>query len=495
MGLFLTTSLPTLKAQQDREQALQALEAEQQQYFKQRFKEEQDYFSERDRAFTQLLRERWRAQPAKAPLAADPMPKRPAQPLVPGTRINSNPVIDTSWRKPPSITVVDTSKIKTKLPRLVQEPLPDTNSKSSLLFTLPFFGQSLSLIKPFETEILPNMPLTSSRIAQWWDRMAKDRKSMLQTLAFRKSAEDLKLKGWPIFQMLKTYSEQLPISTTHQRMLVWYYLNRLGYDAKLGIDGTGAAIVMASTDAEIFGLTFYQENSSGKRFYMIMRNENLPGNRFLTYRPATYDQAARPLEMFDISFELQDPHPSSIQRSFTYAGKNQTYSFQFSRHRMNLLATWPQAAFKVYAKPAPKLLPLVEEIKTKCAHLNNREKVDFLLAMVQNSLAYQTDEAQFGMQRHLFPEETLAMPYSDCEDRSFLFSTLVKMAFNFEVVLLDYPGHVATAVQLGPPNNNDDVLAWKGRPWVVCDPTYLNATSGMSMPEFQKITPEVIALQ
>jgi len=87
------------------------------------------------------------------------------------------------------------------------------------------------------------------------------------------------------------------------------------------------------------------------------------------------------------------------------------------------------------------------------------------------------------------------MPFSDCEDRSFLYATLMKMAFNFDVILVDYPGHVATAVRLGDPNKDDDAFTWKGQTWIICDPTYMNATSGMSMPDFKKVTPEIIALQ
>ncbi len=442
-----------------------------------------------------MLKDRWRAQPVTAPAVVDAMPKRPSQPLVPGTPLKTTAVVDTSWRKPPVSPPLDTSKKSISKILSPEEPAPEPPSKSSILLYLPFFGQSVSLLLPFETKILPAMPLTSSRIAQWWELMSKERNSMLQTMALRKAADELKLKGWPVFQLVKTYVEQIPLSDTHQRMLAWYYLNRLGYDAKLGIDGTGAAILMATTDAEIFGLTFYQENSSGRRYYFLMRNESLPGNRFLTYKPANYDIAARPLELTDINFDLKDKNPSFVHRSFTFRGVEQKYLFEFGRNRMNMLATWPQSAFRVYAKPDQRLLPLVDFVRKSCSTLSAREKADFLLALVQNSLAYQDDVTQFGTQRHLFPEETLVMPFSDCEDRSFLFATLMKMAFNFELILTDYPGHVATAVQLGQPKSDDDVIVWKGRNWIICDPTYMNASSGMSMPDFKSVTPEVISLQ
>ena len=50
-------------------------------------------------------------------------------------------------------------------------------------------------------------------------------------------------------------------------------------------------------------------------------------------------------------------------------------------------------------------------------------------------------------------------PYCDCEDRSVLYSYLVRNLLKLDVVLLDYPNHIATAVcfnengpsALGPP--------------------------------------------
>ena len=44
-------------------------------------------------------------------------------------------------------------------------------------------------------------------------------------------------------------------------------------------------------------------------------------------------------------------------------------------------------------------------------------------------------------------DEPLFYPYSDCEDHSVLFAYLVRELPGLEVIGLDYPGHVATAVR------------------------------------------------
>jgi hypothetical protein len=124
--------------------------------------------------------------------------------------------------------------------------------------------------------------------------------------------------------------------------------------------------------------------------------------------------------------------------------------------------------------------------------MDEQQAVNFLLRFVQTSLKYETDEQQFGRENYLFPEETLFYPYSDCEDRAVLFAWLVESLLGLDVVGLDYPGHVAAAVKFNGHVAGDDV-SHRGARYVVADPTYINAVSGMTMPDFRHFTPKVIS--
>lgn len=91
----------------------------------------------------------------------------------------------------------------------------------------------------------------------------------------------------------------------------------------------------------------------------------------------------------------------------------------------------------------------------------------------------------------LFADETLFYPYSDCEDRAILYSILVRDLLDLDVVLLHYPGHLATAVCFGTELTGDH-LTIGDRRYTVCDPTYIHADVGQAMPKFKKIPAEVI---
>ena len=95
--------------------------------------------------------------------------------------------------------------------------------------------------------------------------------------------------------------------------------------------------------------------------------------------------------------------------------------------------------------------------------------------------------------RAFFPAESLYYPYCDCEDRSILFAHLVRDLLGLEVVLLYYPGHLASAVCLNQPVHGD-FLTVCGKRYVVCDPTYIGAPVGATMPGMDNKAAKVIML-
>ncbi|RMG76496.1 MAG: hypothetical protein D6714_21265 [Bacteroidetes bacterium] len=122
-----------------------------------------------------------------------------------------------------------------------------------------------------------------------------------------------------------------------------------------------------------------------------------------------------------------------------------------------------------------------------------REKVDFLLRLVQYGFEYQTDQEQFGREKYFFPEEVLYFPYADCEDRSALFAQLVKEMTGLEVIGLVFPEHVATAVRFSE-DFPGDYVTYEGQKYLICDPTYIGAGSGMVMPKYKNAAAQMVLL-
>lgn len=121
--------------------------------------------------------------------------------------------------------------------------------------------------------------------------------------------------------------------------------------------------------------------------------------------------------------------------------------------------------------------------------------IDIMLNFVQTAFEYKTDEQQFGYEKYFYPEEVIAYPYSDCEDRSALFAWLVMSYTDAKVIGLQYEGHLATAVCFGDDTDvTGDMFSYRGKKYYVCDPTYINASIGMTMPQFKDKMPKIIKM-
>ena len=121
------------------------------------------------------------------------------------------------------------------------------------------------------------------------------------------------------------------------------------------------------------------------------------------------------------------------------------------------------------------------------------EGANILLNFVQTAFEYKTDTEAWGKERVFFPEETLFYPYCDCEDRAILFCYLVQNLMGLDVAFVSYPGHLAAAVNFNEKVSGDYFLV-SGKKYVVCDPTFINAPVGRTMPGMDNNTAEVFLM-
>jgi len=145
--------------------------------------------------------------------------------------------------------------------------------------------------------------------------------------------------------------------------------------------------------------------------------------------------------------------------------------------------------------------PLASQVKEELypalqgvlAGMNQHAAANRLLNFVQTAFVYKLDDEVWGDDRAFFAEETLYYPYCDCEDRAILFSHLVRDLLGLDVVLVYYPGHLATAICFGE-DVKGDYISLDGRKFVVSDPTYFHASVGMTMPGMDNQAAKVIVL-
>ena len=137
---------------------------------------------------------------------------------------------------------------------------------------------------------------------------------------------------------------------------------------------------------------------------------------------------------------------------------------------------------------------LYPALRANIAGLREKDAMERLLNWVQTGFVYEYDDKVWGHDRAFFAEETLFYPYCDCEDRSIMLSRLVRDLLGLKCILIYYPGHLAMAVNFHE-NVRGDYIQLKDQKYVVCDPTYINASVGMTMPNMDNSSATVILLE
>jgi hypothetical protein len=119
---------------------------------------------------------------------------------------------------------------------------------------------------------------------------------------------------------------------------------------------------------------------------------------------------------------------------------------------------------------------------------------DMLLNFMHTAFNYQSDIQQFGRERPFFGDESFWFLYNDCEDRAILYSILVRDLLGIDAVLLEYPGHMSTAIAL-PMEVRGNYLIIEGKRYLLCDPTYIGSHIGEVPEKYQSVNPKVIIIK
>jgi hypothetical protein len=270
-----------------------------------------------------------------------------------------------------------------------------------------------------------------------------------------------------------------------------------GYDARVGHDGRNVYLLLPSSTS-LFGLPYFSFSGSSHRYYALHFG---PDTGRLPKSVNTYDGTyAGSTRLFDFSLaELPRLGNRSVPKKirFTYGQEIRSVSVTVDQTLVEFLKQYPQMPFDRYFN-APVSGPAAHDLVAGLAPFikgkSEVEAVNILLRFVQTAFKYRTDQENFGREKPLFVDETLFYDASDCEDRAVLFSFLVKSLTGLPVIGLNYPGHMAAAVKFSTDNGGDAVQVG-GMRYTVCDPTFVFADAGRSMPEFKGKEPRVIAMK
>jgi hypothetical protein len=367
------------------------------------------------------------------------------------------------------------------------------NDESSIRIQVTLYGTMLSFRHPRVHRISLRNP-SNDTFARAWEELAS---AQYDNLIYDclKVRNDYQLCDWAYIQMLKTLSEQIYGTSNEAVFLRAFIFAQSGYTMRLAISKAGKLYMLIGSQYQLYDQRYFE--IEGLYFYPMEETEDglqICSGAFEKEQPMTiYINPEQRLAVENVPAPVRSSNQGvkaspTVNRN-TIAFYNEYPTGQIGGDCGTRWANYANAPMEECVR-----LSLYPALQNAIRGVSEKEAVAKLLNWVQTAFEYEYDDKVWGHDRAFFPSETLYYPYADCEDRSILFSRIVRDLLGLDVVLLYYPGHLATAVCFSQEIKGDYVLV-ESRKYIICDPTYIGAPIGATMPGMDNQTAKVIVLK
>ena len=484
------------KFEQENAQKRKNYEQEQlKKYKKYKTKKQQEFDAYRrsvNEKFAEMMKKKWtkRTQQAAVP---NPKRKEPPKPYTytgkdekrtTAVKLNYAKIVNAeSCDDPEPITPVEME--------IPEEKIPPVNFEQDYNFI--YYGTTCKA--HFFDSMRFSLPdVSEASVAEVWKKLSSEDFDPLLADCFDLK-EDLRLGDWGYIDMLRVMSEHFLGEESNEAVLLqMYVLAQSGYKVRLARSGD-KLILLVPFRTDIYTYSYFLLGD-GKKYYILDKESRNQSRTYQILEESFPREKTASLKMPGTPKFGQEKGTDKIFQSRRY--EDTFAQVVTNKNLIDFYNNYPVSSnWDDYVRTS-----LSDEIKNALypalrAQINGKTKLEaanILINFVQTAFNYQTDQEQFGYERPLFGDEIFYYPYSDCEDRSILFEILVRELLGLEVVLLNYPTHLATAINFG----DEDVFGYYfdlgGKKYVISDPTYINAPVGSCMPQFQNSSAKIINL-
>lgn len=441
-----------------------------------------------NRGYADFMRQAW-ANFAVAPPQPKPIEK-PLPPVIIKDEDRATPVDD----RPVEVAVVVHIPEPTPPPQPIA-PVEVSTAQTEHPFHFMLYGVDLQI--PLSDHLRFGIgTLNEANLATAWQHLSgKDYQNLLHScLSLRNERH---LCDWSYLQMLDALSAAyLGCGTNEATLLMAFLFCQSGYKMRLAM-ADGVLVMLYGSQHTIFGKQYLTVD--GMRYYCY---SDKPYTQLKVCKATYPKEQALSLHVGreQLLGGKQSPQRALVSSdrqwlSTTVAVDESVIAFAngypSSYYGTNEVSQWLLYAEMPLSSTAQAVL--YPQLQKLIEGRSPAESVDLLCHYVQTAFAYAYDDQQWGADRAFFAEETLYYPYSDCEDRSILLTRLVRDLLQMPCALVYYPGHLATAIAVGPDVKGDHITL-HGTKYLICDPTYIGAPIGKTMPGMDNTKAQVLPL-
>ncbi|MBR5835325.1 MAG: hypothetical protein IKY66_04080 [Bacteroidales bacterium] len=332
---------------------------------------------------------------------------------------------------------------------------------------------------------------TEGDVADFWTYLAEsDFEYVVKQVA--EFADEKGLENWSLLKYVETVSDNVYTDSQENEKEVFtvFLANQLGLDVKIG-RANEKLVALFSIAQKVY--EWLSIKIEGKKYYFRFDDEKLTS--LYTYRTLFSEEVCQ-IDLLRSMPDLLSP-PARIQtRTVRSLAFDCEMEIPLDTNLCHFISEFPRVRCDIPAMSEVNSLfarSLYDTMYPKVKDLGQFDAVHLLMKFMHNDFGYATDQDQFGYEKPFFCEENFMYPFNDCEDRSILFSYLIKHILGMDVILLDYPGHITTAVAF-----DEDIdgayLDFEGKRYYVCDPTYLDSLPGMAHPDYIELDCKILKI-
>ncbi|MFH0734086.1 MAG: hypothetical protein V1773_08375 [bacterium] len=367
----------------------------------------------------------------------------------------------------------------------------DVNKNESKV-NVDYYGANLLFQYAKNVKVSMSGRTDNKSISKFWEDISqKNYKDLITQFDYYK--KNMNLNDWGYALLINDIGERLYGKDRNSKHLfIWFILNKSGYRTKVGFVDANVVLFMPMK-YKVFGISYFTSSDTKERLYVIdFDNLTAPLNGSIYSYDGDYPDAKKIMDMNIYQAPKIAESEKTRTINFRYKGIEYNVPVKYNLNTIKFYEYYPYSSLDIYFNSnvsSDTKESLLNSLKPLIEGKNEADAANILLRFVQIGFEYQTDDQQFGREKPFFPEESIFYRYNDCEDRSILYTFIVKNLLNLSVVGLDYPGHVASAVKFNVDVPGDFIM-YKNQKYVVCDPTYINAYIGMSMPQYKNASLE-----
>ena len=346
------------------------------------------------------------------------------------------------------------------------------------------------------------VPTTSLRVADLGDAPAQiaalwrsldsqpEAKKLVKDLSSLRSQYNL--NGYLTLKAVEAYVHDRfsSLSENARMTLIFYLLNNLGYDVRLGKINSRHNALLVPYDERIYGQAFW--NIGDKRYYVVA-----PPSVDMSDRAgiliSTCDLPPLGEKGDNLSVKISDLKLPYRAEKFDKSYGSLHLTGEVNGNLREVLRHYPLMDMDAYAASVidPSMRRnLVGQVRSQLGEKDKKDAVNALLRFTQRAFDYATDDESHGYEKPYFLEENFLYPKNDCEDRAIFYTYLLWNGLGVNCQLLRYPGHEAASVSLDSELNGCH-YDYEGRKFYISDPTYVGSRTGQCMPDFETVAPIV----